>query len=91
MSESVTDTRTGLPAAAFGLEAVRSALPGDVALTALGELSTDAKWDRKELTLTVAPESIVAALFLGESGNGFLVYFWQLIGNLYYRILRLFT
>ncbi len=61
MSESTTDTRTELPKAAFGLEAVREALPGDVALGALGELAADAKWDRNELTVTVARENIVAA------------------------------
>jgi NADH-quinone oxidoreductase subunit C len=49
------------PEAIFGKEAVTEALADHVAVDALQDLITDAKWDRKELTLTVAPESIVAA------------------------------
>jgi len=49
------------PEALFGLDAVRAAKAGHPAIDALGPLLTDAKWDRNELTLTVAPENIVAA------------------------------
>ena len=38
-----------------------AALAGHAAVKGLGRLITDAKWDRGELTLTVAPENIVAA------------------------------
>ncbi len=50
---------------AFGADAVREALATHPVfldtLNALAFLTTDAKWDREELTLTVAPESIVPA------------------------------
>jgi NADH-quinone oxidoreductase subunit C len=49
------------PDTILGTEAVAAALPGHPALVGLGELVLDAKWDRRELTLTVAPESVVAA------------------------------
>ena len=49
------------PPATFGVEAVRTAMPEHPAIAALGHLLTDAKWDRNELTLTVAPESVVEA------------------------------
>jgi NADH-quinone oxidoreductase subunit C len=41
--------------------AVLEAMPGNAAVKALADLATDAKFDRKELTITVAKESIVAA------------------------------
>ncbi|MEG9438771.1 NADH-quinone oxidoreductase subunit C [Edaphobacter sp. HDX4] len=47
--------------AVFGTEAVFEALPEDPAVKALRDLATDAKYDRGELTLTVARESIVTA------------------------------
>lgn len=47
--------------ALLGLEAVCEALPDNAALKALGGLAVEAKWDRNELTLTVAPSDIVAA------------------------------
>ena len=47
--------------AILGLEAVEAALPGNAGIAALRGLATQVKWDRKELTVTVAPESIVAA------------------------------
>jgi NADH-quinone oxidoreductase subunit C len=47
--------------AIFGTEAVFEALPEDPAVKALRDLATDAKYDRGELTLTVARESIVSA------------------------------
>ena len=50
------------PASAFhGLEAVRAAHPDLPALAAINELITDAKYDRNELTLTVARESVIPA------------------------------
>ncbi len=50
------------PATALrGLEAVRQAHPGIPALAALGTLATNAKFDRNELTLTVAREDIIPA------------------------------
>lgn len=61
MSESVTETRTELPKAIFGLDAVREALKENVALRALGELANDARWDRNELTVTMARENLLAA------------------------------
>ena len=49
----------------FGLDAVRETLNSHPVLagtlSALASHVTDAKWDRQELTLTVAPENIVAA------------------------------
>ena len=52
----------GTNEAVFGKDAVAQALPNHVAFAALGDLLTDAKWDRGELTVTVAPESIVPAM-----------------------------
>src|SRR5271156_435092 len=49
------------PDAVFGKDAVTDALAGHVAVGTLKDLMTDAKWDRGELTLTVAPETIVIA------------------------------
>jgi len=53
------------PQAAFGTEAVTEALaakpPFRAAIDAISAMITDAKWDRGELTLTVAPASIVPA------------------------------
>jgi NADH-quinone oxidoreductase subunit C len=47
--------------AIFGKDAVFAAIPWNEAVVALGELATDSKWDRAELTITVARENIVAA------------------------------
>jgi NADH-quinone oxidoreductase subunit C len=47
--------------AILGTQAVFEALPEDAAVKALRDFATDAKYDRGELTLTVARESIVAA------------------------------
>jgi NADH-quinone oxidoreductase subunit C len=46
----------------LGLSAVREGQPEHPAVKALDALLTDAKFDRGELTLTVAKENIVAAL-----------------------------
>jgi NADH-quinone oxidoreductase subunit C len=51
------------PASALrGKEAVFSAHPEIPAIVALKDLAIDAKFDRNELTLTVAPETITAAV-----------------------------
>ncbi len=55
-------TNPATPSAVFGKEAVTEALADHAAVIGLKDLITDAKWDRKELTLTVAPETIVAAM-----------------------------
>jgi NADH-quinone oxidoreductase subunit C len=47
--------------AIHGKQAVFEAHPENAAVKALGELATDAKFDRDELTITVARENIVAA------------------------------
>jgi NADH-quinone oxidoreductase subunit C len=50
------------PASAIkGLEAVEAAQPEHAGLLALTGLATDAKFDRDEMTLTVAGEDVVAA------------------------------
>lgn len=67
MADPITHPAT--PQALFGKEAVVAALQNNVAIGALGDMLTDAKWDRLELTLTVAPENIVAGLqALKEAG-----------------------
>ena len=47
--------------AIFGKDAVSAALADHAAIQGLRDLIVDAKWDRQELTLTVAPEAIVQA------------------------------
>ena len=47
--------------AMVGKDAVFAAMAENAAVKALAELATDAKFDRKELTITVAKENIVAA------------------------------
>jgi NADH-quinone oxidoreductase subunit C len=60
-------------AAVIGTQAVFEALPENTAILALKELVTDAKFDRAELTLTVARENIVlAAKALQSAGYNFL-------------------
>jgi NADH-quinone oxidoreductase subunit C len=60
MAEAMNDT-VATPEAIFGKDAVVAAMADHAAIAGLAELIIDAKWDRKELTLTVAPETIVAA------------------------------
>jgi NADH-quinone oxidoreductase subunit C len=56
-----------------GISAVTEALPGNPALKALSSLATNAKFDRAELTITVARESIFAACQAVQSaGYNFL-------------------
>src|ERR1700748_3885799 len=59
MPESIDTPAT--PDAIFGKDAVAAALADHAAIQGLQNLITDAKWDRGELTLTVAPETIVQA------------------------------
>jgi NADH-quinone oxidoreductase subunit C len=47
--------------AVLGKTAVFEAMPDNAAVKALADLATDAKFDRNELTITVARESIIAA------------------------------
>ncbi len=48
-------------AAVSGIKAVLEALPENVAIKALAGLAADAKFDRKELTITIEREDIIAA------------------------------
>jgi NADH-quinone oxidoreductase subunit C len=57
MPESIDTPAT--PGAIFGKDAVAAALADHAAIQGLQQFITDAKWDRGELTLTVAPETIV--------------------------------
>ena len=62
MSEPKDPIQTpATPEAIFGKEAVAAALADHAAVQGLKNLITDAKWDRGELTLTVALETIVQA------------------------------
>jgi NADH-quinone oxidoreductase subunit C len=62
------------PASAVkGWEAVQAAMPEVPAVVALKDLAVDAKFDRNELTLEVAPENVVAAgQALKAAGYNFL-------------------
>jgi NADH-quinone oxidoreductase subunit C len=68
MSEPINDT-VATPDAIFGKEAVTLALADHAAIQSLSALIIDAKWDRKELTLTVAPETIVAAATAAQAAG----------------------
>jgi NADH-quinone oxidoreductase subunit C len=66
-------TTPATPAAIFGKDAVSAALADHAAILGLADLITDAKWDRRELTLTVAPETIIAAAVAAKTaGYNFL-------------------
>jgi NADH-quinone oxidoreductase subunit C len=62
------------PASAIkGKQAVFEAQPENAAVKALAELATDAKYDRNELTITVARENIIAASeAVRQAGYNFL-------------------
>jgi len=62
------------PASAItGVQAVFEAHPDNPAVKALAELATDAKFDRAELTITVARENIIAAgQAVQQAGYNFL-------------------
>ena len=68
MAEPITDT-VATPEAIFGKDAVTAALADNAAVNGLSKLITDAKWDRGELTLTVAPETIVAAMQAAQTAG----------------------
>jgi NADH-quinone oxidoreductase subunit C len=68
MSESIADS-VATPEACFGKEAVALALADHAAVAGLKDLIVDAKLDRKELTLTVAPGTIVAAMKLAQAAG----------------------
>lgn len=71
MADPITNPAT--PDAVFGTEAVQQALADHVAVGALAHLMTDAKWDRKELTLTVPAGSILEACRAAkDAGYNFL-------------------
>jgi NADH-quinone oxidoreductase subunit C len=71
MTDPITHPAT--PNALFGKQAVCEALAGHAAIIGLQHLITDAKWDRNELTLTVAPETILATAQAAKtSGYTFL-------------------
>jgi NADH-quinone oxidoreductase subunit C len=56
-----------------GKQAVFEAHPDNAAVKALADLATDAKYDRAELTVTVARENIVAAAkVVQQAGYNFL-------------------
>jgi NADH-quinone oxidoreductase subunit C len=67
MADPITNPAT--PSAVFGKDAVTAALADHAAILGLKDLIVDAKWDRKELTLTVAPETIVAAMQAAKSAG----------------------
>jgi NADH-quinone oxidoreductase subunit C len=67
-AQPITDS-VATPEAYFGKAAVTAALAGHAAVKGLGRLITDAKWDRGELTLTVAPESIVDAMKAAQAAG----------------------
>jgi NADH-quinone oxidoreductase subunit C len=67
MADPITNPAT--PSAVFGKDAVTAALADHAAILGLKDLIVDAKWDRKELTLTVAPETIVAAMQAAKSSG----------------------
>lgn len=55
--------------AIFGTQAVFEAFPDEPAVKALSQFATDAKYDRSELTITVARENIVAACEAARSAG----------------------
>ena len=59
--------------AIFGKDAVAIALSDNAAIQGLSDLIVDARWDRQELTLTIAPENIVKACETAKtSGYNFM-------------------
>ena len=71
MADEITNPAT--PEACFGKEAVTAALADHAAIKGLDALIVDAKWDRQELTLTVAPDTIIAAAKAAQAaGYNFL-------------------
>ena len=60
-TQPINDT-VATPKAIFGKDAVMEAMADHIAIKGLGPLITDAKWDRKELTLTVAASTASSPL-----------------------------
>jgi NADH-quinone oxidoreductase subunit C len=72
MPDTPIDTPTP-PAALFGTEAVFAAHPENAAIQAIRDIAIDAKYDRAELTLTVARENIIhATRAIQAAGYNFL-------------------
>ncbi|MBW4040303.1 MAG: NADH-quinone oxidoreductase subunit C [Acidobacteria bacterium] len=67
MPDPITNPST--PTAIFGKDAVAEALADHAAIRGLAPLITDAKWDRKELTLTVDPSNIIAAMQAAQAAG----------------------
>ncbi len=67
MTDPITNPAT--PTAVFGKDAVTEALADHAAILGLKDLITDAKWDRRELTLTVEPATIVEAMQAAKSAG----------------------
>jgi NADH-quinone oxidoreductase subunit C len=67
-TQPITDT-VATSEACFGKDAVTAALADHAAVKGLAGFITDAKWDRGELTLTVAPETIVAAMQAAQAAG----------------------
>jgi len=57
------------PEACFGKEAVALALAGHAAIAGLKDWIVDAKWDRGELTLTVAAATVVQAMQAAQAAG----------------------
>jgi NADH-quinone oxidoreductase subunit C len=71
-TEGINDS-VATPKAVFGKDAVIAALADHAAVKGLEGFIVDAKWDRKELTLTVAPETIVDVMKASQAaGYNFL-------------------
>ena len=72
-STSSSAKATAHTASIFGKQAVLEAFAGHPAVSSLEHLLIDAKWDRQELTLSVAPQAILdAARALKAAGYNFL-------------------
>jgi NADH-quinone oxidoreductase subunit C len=72
MAEGINDA-VATPKAIFGKDAVVAAMADHAAVKGLEGLIVDAKWDRKELTLIVASETVVAAMKAAQAaGYNFL-------------------
>ena len=74
MADTAQNTRpindtVATPTAIFGKDAVMAAMADHIAIKGIGPLITDAKWDRKELTLTVAPSTIVQVMEGGKAAG----------------------
>jgi NADH-quinone oxidoreductase subunit C len=72
-STSSSANPTAEPSAIFGKQAILEAFAGHPAVHTLEQLLIDAKWDRQELTLSVAPQTILDAVrAIKAAGYNFL-------------------